>query len=83
MKCFIDHINIEDKYDAITIGDDLSIFLFNAQDTAKIPNEPQKLTHAAIVICTTGDCHMKVNLQEYEVESPMHIALMPVRSSRL
>ncbi|MBQ8493810.1 MAG: AraC family transcriptional regulator [Alistipes sp.] len=77
MKNFIDHINLSDKYDAITIGDDLSIFSFNASDTQHLPKEPQKLSQASIAICTSGSCHIKINLQEYEVESPMLLALMP------
>lgn len=77
MKNFIDHINIDNKYDAITIGDDLSIFSFNTADASSLPKEPQKLTHAAIAICTSGFCRLKINLQEHEIEAPMLLALMP------
>lgn len=60
---------------AITIGDDLAIMLHTAENCLQL--EPKKMEKAVITVCTSGCCHIKVNLQEYEIESPMLLTLMP------
>lgn len=71
---------IEESYNEIpnseiTIGDDLTIRLHTTEDCSQL--EPKKMEKAVISVCTSGYCRVKVNLQEYELESPMLITLMP------
>ena len=71
---------IEESYNEIpnseiTIGDDLTIRLHTTEDCSQL--EPKKIEKAVIAVCTSGYCRVKVNLQEYELESPMLITLMP------
>ncbi len=71
---------IEESYNEIpnneiTIGDDLTIRLDTAEDCLQL--EPIKIEKAVITVCTSGYCRVKVNLQEYELDSPMLITLMP------
>ena len=71
---------IEESYNEIpnseiTIGDDLTIRLHTTEDCSQL--EPIKIEKAVITVCTSGYCRVKVNLQEYELESPMLITLMP------
>lgn len=71
---------IEESYNEIpnseiTIGDDLTIRLHTTEDCSQL--EPKKIEKAVISVCTSGYCRVKVNLQEYELESPMLITLMP------
>lgn len=59
----------------VTVGDDIDIFACTSSDTEL--NEPIKLDKAIIAVCTSGDARIKVNLQEYEVDSPMIISNLP------
>ena len=78
MKPFIQSLGLEQlPSDSIIIGDDLALVNFNNNRPAYATHEPYKLQHAAICICTAGSCSIKVNLQHYDVESPMLVTLMP------
>lgn len=78
MKKFIEHIGIDSLPDnSITIGDDLALFTLKSGFVQQMVNEARKLSHAIIVICTTGSCRFKVNLVEYEVNAPKLLNLMP------
>lgn len=61
--------------DMITIGDDLAIVMHTADNN--IQPEPKKMEKAVISVCISGYCRIKVNLQEYEIDSPMLVTLMP------
>ena len=78
MKPIIQSLGLEQlPSDSIIIGDDLALVNFNNNRPAYATHEPYKLQHAAICICTAGSCSIKVNLQHYDVESPMLVTLMP------
>lgn len=61
----------------VYIGDDLSLLTYDSVKQTCSPSEPYKLTHAVIGICVTGQCRFKLNLKEYEIESPAMITFMP------
>ncbi|MBR2975352.1 MAG: AraC family transcriptional regulator [Alistipes sp.] len=78
MRHFLENIDFnlgELPDDNIVIGEDLAIISSNSKNFNF--QEPRKLTHAVIGVCAAGSGHFKVNLQEYELESPMLITLMP------
>ena len=78
MKEFVDHIGVDRLPDeAIVIGDDLSLFSIKGTISTVDYKEPHKLSHAIIVICTSGRCSIMVNLVEYDVDSPRLLNLMP------
>ena len=78
MKRFLHSLGLDQiPSDSIVIGDDLALVNFNNRIPAYAAHEPYKLKHAAICICTAGHCSIKVNLQHYEIESPMLVTLMP------
>lgn len=78
MKEFVEHIGIDSLPEgAIVIGDDLSLFSINGDTSMSKYKEPHKLSHAIIVICTSGSCSMRINLVEYSVDSPRLLNLMP------
>ena len=78
MKEFMNPLNIDAlNNDGVSIGDDLVLFPFRTRKGTYTLHEPKKLTNAVIAICTAGHCHLKVNLEEYEVEGPMLISLLP------
>ena len=78
MKRFIQSFGIEHiPSDSIVIGDDLALIPFSNKAPHNRQQEPCKLKHAAICICTAGHCSIKINLQTYEIESPMLVTLMP------
>ncbi|MBR4844447.1 MAG: AraC family transcriptional regulator [Alistipes sp.] len=78
MKRFVEHIGIDRlPEEAIVIGDDLSLFCIKGATSTIDFEEPHKLSHAIIVICTSGSCSVRVNLVEYHVESPRLLNLMP------
>lgn len=78
MKRIIHSLGLENiPSDSIVIGDDLALINFNNNKPAYAAHEPYKLKHAVICICTAGHCSIKVNLQQYEIESPMLVTLMP------
>lgn len=79
MKNFISKINIDFEHlpiDNIVVGDDLAIIAHDAK-SHKISHEPIKIEKAMITVCTSGRCSVKINLAEYEVESPMLVTLLP------
>lgn len=59
----------------VTVGDDIDIFACTSSDAEL--NKPIKIDKAIIAVCTSGDARIKVNLQEYEVDSPMIISNLP------
>lgn len=63
--------------DSIVIDDDLALIHMREDVSFFSSNTPIKLRHAMIGICCTGRCDLRLNLQDYEVESPMLITLMP------
>ncbi len=78
MKRFFHSLGLDQiPSDSIVIGDDLALVNFNNRIPVYAAHEPYKLKHAAICICTAGHCSIKVNLQHYEIESPMFVTLMP------
>lgn len=78
MKRFIQDIGIDNlPNDAIAIGGDLALAPINSSTIKADHLEPHKLQHAVIAVYTSGHCRMKINLNEYEVESPMLLTLMP------
>ena len=78
MKRFLHSLGLEKiPSDSIIIGDDLALINFNNNKPTYATHEPYKLKHAVICICTAGHCSIKVNLQQYEIESPMLVTLMP------
>lgn len=78
MKHFLHSLGLDQiPSDSIVIGNDLALVNFNNRIPVYAAHEPYKLKHAAICICTAGHCSIKVNLQHYEIESPMLVTLMP------
>ncbi len=78
MKNWIKDIGIDNlPNDSIIIGDDLALCPINRQTTETSNKEPHKLSHAIIAVFTSGRCHLKINLNDYEVEGPMLLTLMP------
>ena len=63
--------------DNVVVGEDLALFSFKHFIDEVEANEPRKLQRAAIVLCTSGSCRIKVNLEEYEVKAPQLVTLMP------
>jgi AraC-like DNA-binding protein len=78
MKKFIKDLCIDGvPSDTIIIGDDFALVTYNREDNPCSPIEPYKLTHAIIAIGATGQCTFRLNLQEYNVDSPTILTLMP------
>jgi AraC-like DNA-binding protein len=78
MKNFIKEIGIDNlPNDTITIGDDLALTPINNHTLSANNLKPHKLDHALIAVYTSGQCHIKINLNYYEIESPMLLTLMP------
>lgn len=78
MKNFIKEIGIDNlPNDTITIGDDLALTPINNHTLSANNLKPHKLDHALIAVYTSGQCHIKINLNDYEIESPMLLTLMP------
>ena len=63
--------------DNVVVGEDLALFSFKHFIDELKANEPRKLQRAAIVLCTSGRCRLKINLEEYEIKEPQLITLMP------
>jgi AraC-like DNA-binding protein len=61
--------------DSIFIDDDLAIMPLN--DATINLYEPKKMECAAIVLCVSGACRVKINLQEYDLDAPMLATIMP------
>lgn len=78
MRDFIKDIGIDSlPDDTIAIGDDLALTPINNSTLSTNNHEPHKLNHALIAVYTSGHCRLKINLNDYEVESPMLLTLMP------
>lgn len=78
MKNIIDQIGVETLPEGnIVIGDDLALFAINRGESVVVNYEPRKLNHAVIAICTSGCSKVKVNLVEYEIDTPKLLNLMP------
>ena len=76
MKHFLETIGYDKiPEDTVIIGNDLALSKFG--DNLHTFGEPTKLTHAIIVICTAGHFRARINLKEYDIESPMVVTLMP------
>lgn len=78
MKDFIVNFNIDLKSlpkDNVVVGDDLAI-ISHSKDF-HIGTKPLKVDKAMITVCTSGHCRLKINLQEWEVDSPMLITMLP------
>ena len=63
--------------DKLVVGEDLALSSFKHFINGLETNEPRKLERAAIVLCTSGSCQVKINLEEYEIKSPQLVTLMP------
>ena len=61
----------------IVVGEDLALFSFKHFINELEANEPRKLQRAAIVLCTSGSCRIKINLNEYVIKAPQLVTLMP------
>ena len=61
--------------DDIVIGDDLALTFIDSDTPINLSLE--KIEYASIVICLSGHSSFKVNLEQYEVESPSLVTLMP------
>ena len=63
--------------DKVVVGEDLELFPFKHFIDELEAHEPRKLERAAIVLCTSGSCKVKINLEEYEIKAPQLVTLMP------
>lgn len=61
----------------LVVGEDLALSSFKHFINGLETNEPRKLERAAIVLCTSGSCRVKINLEEYEIKAPQLVTLMP------
>lgn len=78
MKEFIKDIGIDNiPNDSIVIGEDLALVPINHTSIAEGHHEPRKMKHAVIAVYTSGHCRMRINLNDYDIESPMLLTLMP------
>lgn len=77
MRHFIENIKLESlPKECIIIGEDLA--LIPLSDTFSIKGEPiLKLSHAIITVISAGNCHIKINLEEHDIESPSLLTLLP------
>ena len=61
----------------LEVGEDLALFPFRHFIDELVVNEPHKMSRAAIVLCTSGSCRVKINLEECEIKAPSLVTLMP------
>lgn len=61
----------------LEVGEDLALFPFRHLIDELEVNEPHKMSRAAIVLCTSGSCRVKINLEECEIKAPSLVTLMP------
>ena len=61
----------------LEVGEDLALFPFRHFIDELEVNEPHKMSRAAIVLCTSGSCRVKINLEECEIKAPSLVTLMP------
>jgi YesN/AraC family two-component response regulator len=76
MKEFIiDNLLSRMPEERIVVGNDLSLATYKGGEPMNC--SPEKYEHAAIIVCTAGHCNLKINLENYEVEAPSLITIMP------
>lgn len=76
MKEFIiDNLLSRMPEERIVVGNDLTLATYKGGEP--INCSPEKYEHAAIIVCTAGHCNLKINLENYEVEAPSLITIMP------
>lgn len=78
MEKFIELVSLDTlPEESIEIGEDLSLFKFK-HFLAKLGlNEPRKSQRATIVVCTSGSCRVKINLEVFEIKAPKLVTIMP------
>lgn len=78
MEKFIEQVSLDNlPEESIEIGEDLSLFKFK-HFLAKLGlNEPRKSQRATIVVCTSGSCRVKINLEVFEIKAPKLVTIMP------
>ena len=78
MEKFIEQVSLDTlPEESIEIGEDLSLFKFK-HFLAKLGlNEPRKSQRATIVVCTSGSCRVKINLEVFEIKAPKLVTIMP------
>ncbi|MBO7190034.1 MAG: AraC family transcriptional regulator [Alistipes sp.] len=78
MEKFIEQVSLGNLPEGkVAVGEELSLFSFKHFIDEVEANEPRKLQRAAIVLCSSGSCRIKINLEELEVKAPQLITLMP------
>lgn len=78
MEKFIEQISLDSlPEESIEIGEDLSLFKFKHFLTKLGLNEPRKSQRATIVVCTSGSCRVKINLEVFEIKAPKLVTVMP------
>ena len=76
MKEFIiDNLLSRMPEERIVVGNDLTLATYKGGEPMNC--SPEKYEHAAIIVCTAGHCNLKINLENYEVEAPSLITIMP------
>ncbi len=61
--------------ESVVIGNDLALTFIDSKTQVNINLE--KIEYASIIICLSGHSSFKVNLEQYEVEAPSLVTLMP------
>lgn len=78
MEKFIEQVSLGNlPEEKVAVGEELSLFSFKHFIDELEANEPRQLQRAAIVLCSSGSCRIKINLEELEVKAPQLITLMP------
>ena len=78
MEKFIEQVSLDTlPEESIEIGEDLSLFKLKHFLTKFGLNEPRKSQRATIVVCTSGSCRVKINLEVFEIKAPKLVTIMP------
>lgn len=78
MEKFIEQVSLGNlPEESIEIGEDLSLFKLKHLLTKFGLNEPRKSQRATIVVCTSGSCRVKINLEVFEIKAPKLVTIMP------
>lgn len=78
MEKFIEQVSLGTlPEESIEIGEDLSLFKLKHFLTKFGLNEPRKSQRATIVVCTSGSCRVKINLEVFEIKAPKLVTIMP------
>lgn len=78
MEKFIEQVSLDTlPEESIEIGEYLSLFKFKHFLTKLGLNEPRKSQRATIVVCTSGSCRVKINLEVFEIKAPKLVTIMP------